>query len=89
MLLAVVFIIMLRTIISEFSVMKLIHIEFKTEFIFEFIMTCAFLVSTQCFNRVTGFFFYLVFLVLYSLIRYNNIALLGRQIQFLVMRNNK
>lgn len=89
MLLAVVFIIMLRTIISEYSVMKLIHIEFKTEFIFEFIMTCAFLVSTQCFNRVTGFFFYLIIVIIYSFIKFNNIALLWCRIQSLVMRNNK
>ena len=88
MLLAVVFIIMIRSVVSEFLVMKLIHIEFKCEFVFEFVMTCAFIISTQCFNRNIGFCFYLAFLIMYSCFKYNNIALLGRQVQTLFMRKN-
>ena len=36
------------------------QVEFKNEFIIEFFLTVVFLVSTQYFNKVAGFCFYLV-----------------------------
>lgn len=74
MLLAVVLVIMLRSIASEVCVMNLIQFKFKKEFIIEFFTTCAFLFSTQCFvNKVTGFFFYLSFLIVYSIISFKRL----------------
>ena len=88
MLLAVVFVIMLRSVASEFLVTKLIDIELRKEFVVEFIMTCMFLFSTQFFNKLTGFFFYFACLMVYSFVNFSNIMLIKRQVQSLVMRNN-
>lgn len=89
MLLAVVFIIMLCSIISEFFVMKLIGIELKKEFLVEFVLTIAFLVSTQCFSRMLGFFLYLFFLLGYSYIHIDSIKDIGKQVKALIGRKNK
>ena len=79
MLLAVVTTLILRSIVSEIFVMKLIHVEFKNEFIIEFIITCAFLFSTQSYNRMEGFFIYLICLIIYSFINRSGIkALIGQ-----------
>ena len=87
MLLAVFFVIMLRSVASEFLVAKIIHIELTKEFDVEFIMSCMFLFSTQFFNKLTGFFFYFACLIAYSYINFNNIKLIKKQLQALVMRN--
>lgn len=86
MLLAVVLVLALRSIVSELFVMKLIQIEFRKEFAFEFVLTMAFLCSTQRFNRLMGFLFYLVCLLLYSYIHRNSIKAIGNQLTGLVMR---
>lgn len=86
MLLAVVFIIMFRSIASEFCVINLIHIELKMEFIIEFALTCAFLVSTQYFNKFAGFCFYLICLLIYSYINYTCIKAMGNRLRLLLGR---
>ena len=86
MLLAVVLVIALRSIASEFCVMKLINIEFKKEFIIEFVLTAVFLISTQYFNKMAGFCFYLVFLLIYSYINYASIKTIGSRFHLLLER---
>lgn len=86
MLLAVVLVIMLRSIASELYVIKLIHIKLKKEFIIELILTCAFLISAQYFNKIAGFFFYLIFLLIYSYINYTSIKAMGNRVRFLLKR---
>lgn len=86
MLLAVVLAIALRSIASEFCVMKLINIEFKNEFIIEVVLTVVFLVSTQYFNKIAGFCFYLVFLLIYSYINYASIKTIGNRLHLLLDR---
>ena len=88
MLLAVVFIIMLRSVVSEFCVLKLIGVEFKKEFLVEFILTCAFLVTTQCFTRLQGFCLYLICLLFYSYVYLDSIKSIVKQIKALVRRKS-
>lgn len=88
MLLAVVVTLILRSIVSEIFVMKIIQIELKKDFLIELIMTCAFLFSTQFFNRAGGFFFYLVLLLVYSFANLSNIKALGNQLIGLVKGNS-
>lgn len=87
MLLAVVLVIMLRSIVSEFFVIKLIHIELKKEFIIEFVLTFAFLVSVQFYNKIAGFCFYLTLLFIYSYFYYTNIKEIGNRFYLLLHRN--
>ncbi len=86
MLLAVVFIIMLRSVVSEFCVMKLIGVEFGKEFLVEFFLTSAFLVSTQCFTRAHGFGLYLLCLLIYSYVHLVSIKAIGKQVKALVIK---
>lgn len=74
-LLSVVLVVMLRSMISEIAVSKLIKLDLKREFVIEFVMTCAFLVSAHCFNYVGGFIFYSVFLIIYSYVEFKRIRI--------------
>lgn len=73
LLLAVVLVVILRSVVTELCVMKLIQQDFRKNFIIEFIMTCAFLVSAQFVNRNIGLILYLMFLLCYSYFNLPNI----------------
>lgn len=80
LLIAVVLVVILRTIFSEIAVMKIIHLDLKKEFLIEFLLTCAFLISTQCFTKIAGFFFYLTFMIVYTYINLNSIISIKRTV---------
>ena len=86
LLIAVVLVVMLRSIASEIAVMKLINLDLKKEFIIEFFMTCAFIVSAQCFSKIGGFLFYIVFLMVYSYINLDGIKAIASQVSVYIMK---
>lgn len=86
MLIFVVLAVMLRSIISELFIMKLLQITLKKDFLLEFIMTCAFLISAQCFSKQVGFLFYLTFLLIYSYINRSSIKTIFVQVKTLLLR---
>ena len=65
LLIAVVFVVMLRSIVSEIVVAKLINKRFYTEFALELIVTAFFIICTQCLDRWMGMMCYAVFYSLY------------------------
>ena len=89
MLLAVVFIIMLRSVVSEFCVMRLIGVEFKKDFLLEFVLTCTFLFSTQCFTKLQGFCLYLACLLIYSYLHLDSVKAIARQVKALTGRKSR
>lgn len=89
MLLTVVFTIMLRSVVSEFCVMKLIGVWFSKEFLVEFVLTCSFLLSAQYFTRLQGFCFYLGCLLLYSYEHSDSIKDIGKQVKMLVAKKKR
>ena len=85
MLMSVVATILIRSIVSELMVTKLIHIKMQSEFVLEFVMTCVFMISVLCFNRVNGFLVYFTFLILYSYINLNSTKLLLERLKTLAV----
>ena len=73
LLLAVILVVMFRSIVSEMFIMKLIKVKLKKDFFIEFLLTCAFIISTQYFTRIGGFIFYLCFLIIYTYINWGSI----------------
>jgi len=69
----IVFVIMLRSILSEIVVMKLINIYFYTDFIVEGIMTVAFIICARLFSLWTGCLIYTLALIIYAYIYRKNI----------------
>lgn len=83
MLLAVVFVVMFRSLLSEVFVMNIVNIDLKKEFIIEFAVTIAFLFSTQINGRWNGFLFYLVVLLIYSYVNITSMKVIcGRVFNF-------
>ncbi len=68
MLVSIVLMIMLRSVISEMIVSKLINKNFKFDFICEAIMSVGFMISARYFSLFTGFFVYVVFTTIYMLV---------------------
>lgn len=88
LLLAVVFVIMLRSILSELLIAKLINIKLNKEFLLEFFMTSIFLVSVQFNKRIVGFFFYFTFLVSYLFIKIESLKMIVNHL-FTLLRHGK
>ncbi len=63
--------IMMRSVISEIIVMRIIKINFWGEFIVETILTVIFVVCTQYFNLLFGGIIYSSIVVIYCLTRKN------------------
>lgn len=57
--------IMVRSIISEMAVFRLINIEIKKDFVIEFFMTFWFVMVVQRFNLLTGMLLYIMAVVIY------------------------
>jgi O-antigen/teichoic acid export membrane protein len=72
MLLCVVLIVILRSVISEIVVMRLIKTQFWRDFAIELFMTIMFVVSTMCFSRGLGFGVYSAALIFYLFIYRKN-----------------
>ena len=49
-------------------------------------MTCAFIVSAQCFSKIGGFLFYIVFLMVYSYINLDGIKAIASQVSVYIMK---
>lgn len=62
---SLVLVVMLRSIISEIFVMRLINKSFLKDFVVEFIMVSLFLISSINLSLEKGFVFYLFFLLVY------------------------
>jgi O-antigen/teichoic acid export membrane protein len=72
-LLSVVFVIMLRSILSEIVVMKLISSYFYTDFIIEGVMTVIFILCARMFSLQTGCLIYICALIIYAYVYRRNI----------------
>lgn len=70
---AVVFVIMLRSVLSEIVVMKLIDIYFYIDFIIEGIMTVVFIICARMFSLWTGCLIYTFALIIYAYIYRKNL----------------
>lgn len=72
----VVFTIMLRSIISELVVMRLIKRNYIKDFVLELIMTISFMVIVQFLSRWIGCAVYAAVVVVYLLINYKNVLMI-------------
>lgn len=66
LLIAIVIVIMLRSIVSEILVMKIISIKMYNDFIIEAIMTILFIMCAKYLSLLTGFIVYSALMLLYS-----------------------
>lgn len=82
----VVISIMLRSIISECLVMKLIGKKYIKEFILELVMTIAFMLIVQFFSRWMGFAVYASIVLVYLIINRKNIISLFKTVKNLISR---
>lgn len=70
----VVLVIMIRSIVSEIAVGKVIHKSFWKDFIVEALMTAGFIVSVRVFSLLIGCVVYSGFLIVYMVINRKEIA---------------
>ena len=87
----VVLIIMLRSIVSECVVMKLIGKTYIKDFILELIMTVSFMLIVQFLSRWIGCVVYEVIVLIYLAINYKNIIMIINMIKNIICekRNKK
>ena len=62
--------------------------EFKKDFLREVVLTCAFLLSTQCFTKLQGFCLYLACLLIYFYMHLNSVKAIARQVKALIGRKS-
>lgn len=89
LLISLVLAIMVRSIISEIAVMKIINVKMYRDFILEAVMTIIFIVSTIYFDRWTGCAIYAVALLVYFIIKRKNIAGIILSVMKLVKKTEK
>lgn len=87
LLIAVVGAIMIRSIVSEIVVMRIIEIRMVGDFILEFAMTAVFIISTVCFDRWIGCAIYSVAIVVYFIIKRDSIIQLLKQIKRILLKH--
>lgn len=77
----VVLSVMLCSLLSEYSVMKIINIHFFYDWITEIIMTFLFIGIAYKFSILVGFFIYLLVLIIYFAINYSKVKTIIRGIK--------
>ena len=82
----VVLTLMLRSIISECIVMRLINKVYIKEFIIELIMTIAFMLIVEFLSRWIGLAVYAAIVAVYLLINYKNIIMIFNMAKSLIQR---
>lgn len=81
---SVVLTIMLRSIVSECVVMKLIGKTYIKDFILELIMTISFMLIVQFLSRWIGCAVYAVAVLIYIVINYKNIAIVFKMVKNII-----
>lgn len=76
---SVVFVIMIRSVLSEMIVTKIVKVSVVSDVIIETIMTLGFVFCAKGFKLWIGFLIYLCILLVYLYINRNNLKLLVRQ----------
>ncbi|MGB4465565.1 MAG: hypothetical protein WBI55_05525 [Eubacteriales bacterium] len=74
LLFSIVGIIMIRSIVSEIAVMKIINVKILFDIILEVIITSIFIVCAVFFSRTIGFFMYAIAIIIYFCIKRRSIA---------------
>jgi O-antigen/teichoic acid export membrane protein len=74
LLFSIVGIIMIRSIVSEIAVMKIIKVKILFDIILEVIITSIFIVCAVFFSRTIGFFMYAIAIIIYFCIKRRSIA---------------
>ena len=72
LLITLVMVIMLRSIVSEVVVMRIIHVNFQKEFFIEGVVTVSFIVITMTCDLLFGFVMYFVVLCIYLFMHKND-----------------
>ena len=75
-LVCIVFAIMLRSVLSEIIVMKIINVKLAMEFIIEAILTIVFIICARMLPLIIGFIVYLFTLTIYFIYYRNNIKMI-------------
>lgn len=78
LLVMVVIMIIARSIVSEFAVIRIIGGKMVGDLILELILTFIFIISTICFNRWVGCGIYGIMLLIYLIIKRKSIGRIGR-----------
>ncbi len=86
-LLSIVFMIMLRSVVSEMAVMKLIGKQLRWEFVLEFAMTAIFIAATMLLERWTACAVYLAALLVYFVIQRKALLALLQQAKTLLRKS--
>lgn len=89
LLFAIVGVIMLRSIVSEIVVAKIINVKMSFDIILEVIITNFFILCTILFSRTIGCLLYMLALVIYFIIKRKSIAmLLSKAARFIPEKSN-